>query len=199
MIKIVKLTALFAVTILVFSGCAGKKVGAGRVYTIDPDKGLCKRYRTSPATVKVTPPFSGRDMDNTKILYSEDRYALEGYALSRWSDTPSGMLQRAMTEALDASRIYRNTVSSRIKTRKDYLLQSEIREFRQVFDNNASYGVLRIRMYLLDSRSGRLISSRGFGYRVKASSNDTYGAVESLNRAVSMMLRDMCRWLSRVH
>ena len=199
--KVVMLAMSGAVSLFFLSGCAGleaRKIGSGTVYTISADTKQCRRYATLRKTLKITMPSTARELDSTKILYSKNRYALEGYVLSRWSDTPASMIRKVMTEALDASGLYRNVVGSHIKGKKDYLLQSELWEFRQVFEGGVSYGVLKIKMFLLSKKSGRLVSSRRFIYKVKAPSNDTYGAVVSLNRAASLMLRDMCRWLGKV-
>jgi cholesterol transport system auxiliary component len=185
---------------LLLGGCAAlgeKDLPAVKTYTIDAGSG-CRAPRHFDATLMIAEPSVKRDMNTRSISYSDERYALEEYALTRWSDTPAAMLQRTIAENLDRSRLFRDVMASPVKCKSDYMLQSELFRFRQNFEGNRSYGILDIKFYLIDSADGHLVSSKMFRYHIPARTHDAHGAVDALNRAVSGLSRGLCRWISHV-
>ncbi len=200
MIKTIKYTLLILLFSLAFSGCVGagaKQISTGKKYSVISDVSCKNSDAKSDKTVKVLPPTVNRELDTNSILYSEEKYSLEGYVLSQWSDTPGSMLQKIIADRLDSSKLYENVVTTHIKSKSDYLLQSELWQFKQVFENGNSYGVLKIKMFLIDAKKRKLLSSKKFSYKIKSPSNDAYGAVVSLNKAVDMLINDLCDWLSK--
>jgi len=196
-------TKLFILTsagslMLFLGGCAmgGKDLPAARTYTLD-SRGSCRTSRHIDATLLIAEPAVKRDLDTPSIHYSDERYSLEKYTLTRWSDTPADMLHRMIAENMSRSGLFSNVVASPVKCESDYLLQSELYRFRQEFDGNLSRGVLAIKFYLTDPKEKRLIASRMFRYRVPAESSDARGAVKALNKAAAYLTNDLCRWLSK--
>lgn len=197
MIRMIKYVSVFLV-VFWLSGCVGagpKHIDNAKRYTITTNAVKSSQNTKSDKIIKVLEPITNRELDATAMLYSEDKFSLDGYALSQWSDTPASMLQKAMSDTLDNSDLYKGVVTSRIKTKSDHFLQSELRQFKQIFENGNSYGILEIKIFLIDAQKRELISSKRFHYKIKAPSNNARGAVISLNKASKNMLEDMRKWI----
>lgn len=175
-----------------FNGCVSitKELPAYKTYSINTDEKATKKLSTSiyVKEPKVIPSL------NSKAIYYSKSSNLEKYALSKFSDKPSKMIQEQLASFFSKST-YIST--SNIKSKATYTIFSEISSFQQVFKNNTSYAKFNIRIYVKNNDSKKLFY-KNFDYEIKCPSNDAKGAITGLNDTLSHFLKDMELHLEKI-
>jgi ABC-type uncharacterized transport system auxiliary subunit len=166
------------------------------VYTLTPETTACSPQAAQPVaqTLAIAEPTAPARLHGTQMLYRRAPFETDRYALNRWCDAPAQMLQSFMLKNIECTGLFRHVASAGTARNYDYKLAGEIDAFRQDFNAEDSQGVLDIKLYLID-RNGRIVASKRFHYRIKASSPDAEGGVDALNRATQRFGRDLCAWL----
>ncbi|MEA3289027.1 MAG: ABC-type transport auxiliary lipoprotein family protein [Campylobacterota bacterium] len=195
-----KFISLFIVitSTIVFSGCNSTKLPSNKVYSIETSKECCnEKFDGTDKILKILEPVSSKHLNTTNIYYSDNKYKLQTYKLSKWSDYPSKMILDTLILKLDENSIYKNITTVNIYDIPDHILQSQLFEFKQVIEENQSFVKLRIKFYLISNSDKKKIISKTFDYKTKCISVDAYGAVEAKNKTIEKMIADVSDWLSK--
>lgn len=174
---------------ILFNGCVTvtKQMPPFETYTLKAKKSDISTGNINYA-ISVKEPEVLTSINNSRITYSkENRY--EQYALSKWSDKPSKMIQNEIIKHLSQNGSYRYTVSSSVNIKSDYTLISEIDEFEQFFKGGESFVKLNTRVFLKGYNGD--IFFKKFYYIKKCSQNDARGAVEGFNKIISDYVSDL--------
>jgi len=148
--------------------------------------------QTKQYSIEVLEPKALNSVNSKLISYIKTNYQNETYALSKWSDNPTKLLQNIMVQYLNKTNRYKFITSSKININTTYKLMSELDTFGQVFDDGQSYGKLDIRVYLVDYKS---IHSKRFVYQEKCDENNAYGSVKALNNISNQFVKDLHKWI----
>jgi ABC-type uncharacterized transport system auxiliary subunit len=196
MIKQVNILIALSLAFLI-SGCVSvKKLPPLKKYTIELSDSCCKKeYKADKKSIKILEPVANKSLHTNNILYSNGKYMIQDYTYNKWNDYPTKMLHKAITFKVDESNMYQNTISTNIKTKYDFLLQSELFEFKQVIEGQKSHTVLIIKFYLTDMSSNKTVS-KIFKYKSDVDSMDAYGAVKSMNESSELLAADLLDWLN---
>ena len=189
---------------LLLSGCMGTKTPPADIYTISPpelrktivpiqerDKG------EGSMVVKLAAIRAARAFSGTEILYSHNRYAMNSYAYSRWTDAPARLLQLFFQVVLTDSGDVFTVLPSTSLARADCILESTLYDFsHHINSDGTSDGVIRIRFYLVDNSNKKVTATREFSSVVPVSSCNAMGAATALNKAALNVAGDLASWLS---
>lgn len=192
---------LLAVLLMAVTGCAGEKLPPVSIYTLSPQRDLPKIREAKPAgilmlgRIRSSHVFSGRE-----IIYSDPQYGQNSYAYSRWSDSPTTMLQLIFQEALEKSAHYIAVVPYTSQSESDFMLESTLQDFsHHLHDDGTSVGIIRMGFNLIDNNTNRVIASRNFVSTAPvASVMNANGAVAALNKSVTIMTQELIDWLSQL-
>jgi cholesterol transport system auxiliary component len=180
-------------------GCVTEKLPPVSVYTLSPDLtdvAPAGGSQHEDVILKLDRIRSSRSLRDTTMLYSDAQFGQNSYAYSRWSDAPPAMLLAVFQQAIEDSGKYRAVVPHTSDSQFDLLLESTLLEFsHRLHADGTSDGVIRIRCYLLDSRTRRITASHEFASSVPASSRDARGAATALNKAAANVSRALVDWL----
>ena len=128
--NILKFIGLF-ILLIVFNGCVNIILPANKIYNLSLTEDCCKNgFKKQKLTLKILEPVTSKHLNNTAIYYSNDKYRLQTYKLSKWSDFPTKMILEVLTTKLDGLNLYENITTSYIYAKSDYTLQSELLEFK---------------------------------------------------------------------
>ena len=191
----IKNSILLISLIFILNGCLTKELPSYNTYTLQLKENTTSLEGFSKS-IKVTEPKTIQSLNNSAIHYIKGALSKNQYALSKWSDKPSKMIQELITSKLSESGVSFVT-SSNIKTKTDYILQSELVNFEQVFIDESSYAILKIRVYLTDTTDDS-ISFKTFEYKEKCEENNALGAVKSLNTVSNTLANDIQLWMDKV-
>ncbi len=195
MTKMIKIIST-GLMILIITGCTNVKLSAIKTFNLEVSKQCCKIDKNKqPLTIKILEPVTNKYLNTTSIYYSKDKYLLQTYKLSRWSDYPVKMILEAMSSKLDDLDIYNNVITSHIYAKSDYILQSELISFKQTVFESKSHVDLKIKVYLINSDKTQKIISKIFQYQVPCDSVNAYAGVESFNKSIELFINDLSSWL----
>ncbi|MCK5111800.1 MAG: membrane integrity-associated transporter subunit PqiC [Arcobacteraceae bacterium] len=180
---------------LLFTGCNSVNLPALKIFQLESSKDCCKiKENKQNLTIKILEPVTNKYLNTTTIYYSKDKYLLQTYKLSKWSDYPVKMILEVLSSKLDELNIYDNIITSHIYSKPDYTLQSELIDFKQ-YINSKSYVTLKIKFYLIKDDQGKKVISKIFSYKVPCNSINAYGGVEAFNKSIDLLINDLSFWL----
>lgn len=184
------------VTTLFFSGCITltKELPPYSTYTLNLPHTI-KEVHQSPQynfTLEIKEPHALQSVNSPFIFYSTDDFKSEQYALSKWSDRPSKMIQNQIIKYLSNTQKYSYINSSNIDVRNSYQLLSEIESFQQYFSHNDSFVEFSIHVYL---RNKTDTFYKKFYYTQPCKTNNAQGAVIAYNQVLQQFVQDLDIWM----
>jgi ABC-type uncharacterized transport system auxiliary subunit len=187
--------SLILITIL-FQGCISvtKELPALTTYTIDINEeiGYQDTKLNKNISLSINEPKALSSV-NSKLISYTNNYQNENYALSKWSDSPTKMIQNIMVQYLSNSDDFEFVSSSRLNIHTHYKILSEIDSFGQIFMNNKSYATLQIRVFLINSKE---LYSKTFHYKQVCKESNAKGSVVALNKVSNQFLKDLHIWIA---
>ncbi len=176
------------------NGCISvtKELPAFSTYTIKLDNKKTVSNKQLPYTIEIKEPKSLASTNSKFISYFQDDSRSESYALSRWSDNPTKMIQKAMVNHLSNTNNYQYINSSKVNVLSDYKIISELDNFNQYIKDNSSYVEFNIKVYLKKSNK---VYFKNFTYTKACKQNNAKEAVRNLNILTNTFVNDLDKWL----
>lgn len=143
-------------------------------------------------SIKVFEPVALSSINNSAINYLADNQ-FESYALSKWTDTPSKMLQYLSVEYLNKGGSYKYVTDSKLNLQTDYKLYGQIEAFHQVLDDKGSRVKLEISVFLKNAASK--VHFKRFTYEKPTMTKNAKGAVKALNELSNIFVKDLNEWI----
>ncbi len=149
-------------------------------------------------TLKVMQAFSDNTLMSTNMTYVLGKYKQYSFTKSQWSIPVNQMATLSLTNMLNQLDIFKSVQNYKSITRDDYILQSNIVDFKQYFseDSKSSYVKVTINISLIDYNSNLIIHSKTFSSIVDTETLDAYGGVKAFNKAFSEVLEDIAKWIT---
>jgi len=173
-----------------FSGCVSitKELPPQTTYNLTLKNNIHKS-KFFNKTIQVYESKTLPSLNSKAIIYSK-KFRQEKYALSKWSDKPTKMIQELIADYLTKQRSYKYVRTSNIKVDTDYDLVSELVSFKHIFTKIKSYANFSIRVYFTDNKTNK-IYFKNFLYNKPAPTNDAKGLVEAMNIVTNEFLFDL--------
>lgn len=190
-----KIVFSLTLVILFFSGCISitKELPAFTTYSLNvKNKKLNNTYHD--IAIKINEPKALSSINTKDIIYSLDKTTQEPYALSRWSDRPSKLILQNIAKFLTYQNSYKLITTSNIRISSDYLINSEIQEFKHQFEADKSYAVFSIRVYLINEKQSS-VKFKSFNYKKQLQQNDARNFVKTMNGIVSDFAIDLHNYI----
>ncbi|WP_072680265.1 ABC-type transport auxiliary lipoprotein family protein [Arcobacter sp. LA11] len=190
----IALTAIF-----LFNGCISltKELPAQKTYSLTlEDKQINTNNKFYDKTIRIYEPKALSSMNTKAILYSRNSIEQEEYALSKWSDKPSKIIQQIVAKYLTKQNKYKYITVSNIKVPTDYKIMSELVEFKQTFTKNKSYADFSIRVYLINNHTQK-VYFKSFTYNKLSDTNNAKGLVYGINNISNNFLFDLQQFLQK--
>ncbi|VAW75422.1 hypothetical protein MNBD_GAMMA13-710 [hydrothermal vent metagenome] len=142
----------------------------------------------------VTTPSAHGGYDNYRIAYMQQAYGLRYYTRSRWADKPARMLAPLLADALQSTGCFQALYTSPGTLAADYRLDTELVRLYQDFTAQPSVVRLTLRARLIELQTQRVIATRQFDLTEAAATDDTYGGVLAVNKAVNRLLNELAQF-----
>lgn len=180
----------------VFSGCVSvtKDLPPFSTYTLSVDTNNTKQTKKTGYSVSVLEPKTINSVNDLLISYS-DNLRSEHYALSKWSDKPTKMLQHMMVTYLSATNNYNYVHSNKLNIPSDIYLQSELDSFTQYLQDDKAYVEFTIRVFLLQQNT---LYTKKFTYKFASEDQSAYSSVKAMNKAVNQFLKELDSWMVHI-
>jgi len=178
---------------LFFSACISitKEVSSYDTYSLKLNNKSAQKFRIQES-IEIIEPKSLGSLNTLNIVYKNPSLSQESYALSKWSDKPSKMLQGMIIENL--SNEYEFVKSPYIKAQTSYRVQGLILDFKQVYEDNKSYVSIKINNYL-ENKVSRKTLFKQFSYKKETRGKNARSTVIDLNELSNLYVRDLNLWI----
>lgn len=188
-----KYLALAGVFAFSFSGCVSvtQELPPFATYTLQVDSNKITHTKNTGYALSVIEPKSMSSINSILVSYADSSFKSENYALSKWSDKPTKMLQYAMVNYLSSTNNFTYVHSNTLNLPSDIQLASELDSFTQHLESEKGYVSFSMRVFLL--HKGKLYSNT-FSYKVD-STPSAKSSVEALNIAVNQYLTELNTWI----
>lgn len=119
-----------------------------------------------------------------RIIYVREAHKLEYFAHSEWIDP-------LLVAAISNTGIFRAVVLTPSAAASDLRLDTKIIRLQHEFGTLPSHARFTLRAYLVDNKTRQVLAWREFDTTVAAASENPYGGVVAVNRAVAIMLENL--------
>lgn len=155
----------------------------------------CKRN-----SIKVAQAFSSNTLMSKDISYAQGDLKQYIYSKSQWSISPNRAITDMYLQLLRKADIFNSVQISKSRSMNDYILEIDIEDFMQYFNDDAteSYVNAQITLSLIESKSSIVFATKTFSSKVDVKSLNAEGGVDSLNSALSDIMLQSADWLEEV-
>lgn len=190
---------LFA--ILVLTGCSIKQPYiteykiAIEDFSQNQNSKICKKQ-----IIKINQEFSDNTLMGTQMNYIVGKHKQYSFSKARWNLPVNQIVTFYLTNMIDQLNIFKSVQGYRSITNDDYILQSDIKDFKQYFseDLQSSYVKAVIHISLIDKKTNTLIDSKTFSSTIQSKTLDSDGGVKALNEALFNILQDTSIWITGI-
>ncbi|MCX6062044.1 MAG: ABC-type transport auxiliary lipoprotein family protein [Campylobacterales bacterium] len=192
---------IFSTTLIAFilTGCSALRPSLHE-YTILPSY-VPHVTTTLPikAALKLSSTRSIPSLVSTQLYYLKDTSHIDAYLYSRWSDSPSSMIDRSLYSSLQNRQLFTTLIPVTSKATADLILESDLNAFYHRFLNDSkSEGLIDITYRLIDLKTKTTLASKRFYITEPALSADAQGGVNALTKATHQLSENTIDWLETV-
>lgn len=191
-----QITALIAIVSL-FTGCSTIHPATSEYSILPSYAPVSEATNSISATLKLSSTRSIASLSSTQFYYLKETSHINAYLYSRWSDTPSSMIDRALYSSLQNQRLFETLIPSTSSASADLILESDLNAFYHRFHNDSSSeGLIDITYRLIDPKTKTTIASKRFIITEPSPSQDAKGGATALNKATHNLSLQCISWLT---
>ncbi|WP_208974906.1 ABC-type transport auxiliary lipoprotein family protein [Pseudovibrio exalbescens] len=183
---------LAALLIGATAGCGS--TGPSALYDLTAPRNVGAGERSSSAQILVPAPVALQALDTNSIAVAEAGRVYSYYPRVAWADTLPNVFQAKLIETLENTSKFRGVAQPGQGLLIDYQLQTTLRAF-EVNVGGGSRAYVEVAARLVNDRDGRSVQARVFSAEVPTASTNTDEAIEALNAASDVVLRDIADWV----
>ncbi len=159
--------------------------------------GPVARGNAAASELVVESPVAGGALDTDRILIRPDPLEARYLPGARWTDPAPAMVRTLMVRRLEETGGFRYVGRRPLGSAGDYALLSELTDLQaEVFDETGIVTArIRLNAKLVREEDARVLASRVFEATTQTGSTDTMEVVSALDRAMTVVLNDMSRWI----
>ena len=153
---------------------------------------------TAPAsqlTLVVSPPQAASGFDSQRMVYLRHAHQLEYFAHNEWVDPPARMLGPLLVSAAQQTGAFAAVVLASGTAAGDLRLNTELLQLQHNFQASPSRVQLRLRAYLTDEKTRKVLASKDFSAEAAAASDTPQGGVAAANVVVQQVLTQVAQFL----
>ena len=186
---------LISVFVLFFIlGCSTKETKPFDTYTL-LDNTSTKQSLHVDKILKISKIKSPKYTQSEKIWYKESSVKIDSYFYSKWNGSFNDIIEQNLLNIISKSELYKSVFVRHSKVRADLVLESEIIEaIQSVEEGQVSFA---IRLYLIEQKSSKLVTSKEFAYVEQSETLDAKGAVMAYEKIIKKLNKDVVLWLSK--
>jgi len=151
-------------------------------------------------TIKIENSYSDTVFKSANMYYVENREKQFSFSKSKWALPLSSMINENILQMVQDLKLFQFVQSAKSKTKSDFILESNINDFKQYFENknSKSYANASITFTLIDSNSHEILASKTFQSKVDVDTLNAAGGVKALQKSLNNILVSASLWLSEV-
>lgn len=143
--------------------------------------------------IAVAEPVAVQPLETDRIVVKDAAGAVSAVAGGQWADRLPRLIQARLIQTFENSSGLKAVSRPGGGVTPDYQLNSEIRAFQ--IDVPTGQAVVELSVKLVQDRTGRIATTRIFTGRVPVGTIDAPNAAQALDRALSIVLVDIVRYV----
>ena len=176
------------------TGCCGMQMTAeGKLWRGAP------KNAASSLVLEVARPTADPGYQSSRMIYMSVPYHIESFRLNRWLASPRLLLLPLLAQAIREQHYFRSVITepSLYLAKRDYQLRMNIIMLRQEFLAPKSFIRFVTQVTLVDYHkgNGHIVATRQFKVLVKAAHDNPYSGVLATNKAATIMVRKIARFV----
>ena len=192
---------LISIAIVLFVGCS-TSVPPKVEYRLNPSLEIknLSSLGCKEKSLKVAQAFSSNTLMSRDMSYGLGDSKQYIYSKSQWSLTPNRAITAKFLAELKKSKLFKSVQISKSRSSNDYILEINIIDFMQYFDetSSSSYSQFVVSLTFIDTKTNRVFATETFKSKVNVTSLDADGGVDGLSKAFDDVLSQSDIWLSKV-
>jgi cholesterol transport system auxiliary component len=144
--------------------------------------------------IVVAEPVAVQVLEAERIIVKDANGAVSFLGGAQWADRLPRLVQARLIQTFENASRIRAVSRPGDRIVADYQLNTDIRAFQ--IDAATGHAVVEISARLVNDRSGRIALARVFTGRVPVATIDPGNAAQALDRALSIVLLSIVRWVS---
>ena len=156
-------------------------------YTLEPASAPASQGTPDGPTILVGIIETPEVLQDERIRYRAGANQAGAYEYHRWTERPGAMVRDSLMHALRASGKYQRVIESSSSAIGDYLVSGKLYELDEV-DNAAIQTRIRLRIQLVDKKSGRIAWDRVIVREEPVSARNVPDVVASLDRNLQQVV-----------
>src|SRR5215470_6376701 len=186
-----RLAAGIAIVACVAGGCV--KARTLRYYTLSiPPAVTAPSAQPVPITIVVGRLNAPHLLRDDRVVYAMSDVELGVDEYHRWSEPPTGMIERLLVEKLRASRQYRAVQHLSSTTRGDYILRGHLGALNEVDDPAGIKARFTLQLELFDVKAGNVVWHDRYTSDEPVPQKSVTSVVQTLQKSVSFGLDQLC-------
>lgn len=186
---------------ILFIGCNNKipPKAEFRVNPKIPDEKL-SALSCKDKSLKIAQAFSSNSLMSQDMSYAQGDAKQYIYSKSKWASTPNRAIGDMYLKLLRATDIFNSVQVSKSRSRNDYILEINIEDFMQYFneDSSSSYANVSITLSLIESSTSIVFATKTFSSKADVKSLNAEGGVDALNSALGDVMNQSDKWFEEV-
>jgi cholesterol transport system auxiliary component len=153
-----------------------------------------------PAQLLVATPTSLAAFDTARIALSRSAITLEYFADAEWADRAPFVVQAALIDAFEKSRVFSGISSESSGLQADFVLATEVRDFAAVYDSPNGPPRVRVQLNaeLIRMPGRKILAETVVTGEAAAAGNDLPVIVQSFGSALGVAASDLVNWAAGV-
>ena len=196
---------LLIVSIYLFSGCTLLQKSPAPISVYDfgsqlsqhpePAQQQSSHQRRILIADASAPSWLNNNAMHYRLLFNNPTQSYT-YARSRWIAPPASVVTQQIRNRI-VTHANGLVVKENGTAKADYILQIELEEFMQAFDQaNDSHVVILLRASLIERNSRQLLAQKDFSIQQKTPSADAAGAAFAFSSASNQLVSKLTDWLA---
>src|SRR5215467_11696258 len=172
------------------AGCV--KARTLRYYTLSiPPVASQQSAQPIPCTIIVGRLNAPHLLRDDRVVYSMSDVELGVDEYHRWSEPPTGMIERLLVERLRASGQYRTVQHLSSTTHGDYILRGYLGALNEVDDPSGIKARFTLQLELFDVKAGNVVWNERYNSDQPVPEKSVKAVVETLQKCVSTGLEQL--------
>lgn len=145
--------------------------------------------------LKVMAPQTSRFLDSDRIAVRNESHELMVYQGARWQDRAPVLLRDALVLALQNKGCIGTVISSDQAIQAPLILTGQLSTFEGDYQQQPGHVSIDLTLYLSDTRTSKLVSSRRFTISQAISGSGTAAAINAFGQATDQLAAQADHWL----
>ncbi len=151
-------------------------------------------------SLKISQAFSPSTLMSLQMNYVQGSGAVYTYSQAQWNNSPNQEITAQVLKAIRDANIFKSTQNPKSRTKSDLILEINIEDFMQYYNNDLSKSFVNIiiSLSLIDSKTSQVVDTKTFHVKKDIQMLNATGGVKGLDSALDELLVDGVVFLNEV-